>query len=463
MAEKPARSGRAALIRRAMSISVAEGSFATVHAALTGGAFFTGYALWLGADDAALGVLAAVPFLSQVFQLLSAYITERTGKVKGVTLAGGAGSRLLWVFPIALLFIPGLSASVRVTALILFFVVSFGLLFVSYNAWANWMADLIPTRLRGRYFGARNVAVIVVGLVITIAGGVALDRFKGAGFQGEGFAVLFGVGVVAAVASAVLIIKQPVPPAAPIVPGSFWARVRSPLADANFRRALLFFAVWHFSWALPLAFWNVHMLKYLKMSYFQIAVFGAILSLSSALGNQVWGKITDRSGNKPMLAISAVAVGVVPFLWLFPRPGAIGLMWFIAFWSGSSWAGFNLGVFTMPLALAPRAARNYYLAVFGIVTGAVTFAASTLGGGIAQALQSYEWRVGGAVFINYHFLFAVSGLGRFASVLFLRGVREPRAAGVRATISYVGDAVYDRLVAMMQVLPGLARRRRNHG
>lgn len=69
-------------MRRGMRISIIEGAFATVHIGLTGGAFLTGYALMLGAGDVSLGVLAAIPFATQVFQLASAYLTARTGKLK---------------------------------------------------------------------------------------------------------------------------------------------------------------------------------------------------------------------------------------------------------------------------------------------------------------------------------------------------------------------------------------------
>lgn len=436
-----------------------------MHTVLTGGAFITGYALFLGANDALLGILAAVPFLAQAYQLVSAYITERSGKIKAVTVVGGVASRLLWVFPIALLFIPGLSAGARVGLFLAFYTVAYALMFISYNAWTNWMSDLIPARLRGRYFGTRNVAIVIVSMAVTIAGGIALDAFNGAALEREGFATLFGVGVLAAAGAAIFIIKQPILAAHTGNAGAFAAKLRAPLADANFRRVLLFFAAWHFSWALPLAFWNVHQLKYLEMSYFEIGVFNVMISLTSALASRLWGKVADRLGNKPVLLINALAIGFLPLFWLAPRPGAIWPIWLIPFWAGTTWAGFSLTTFTMPLALAPREARNYYIAVFGIVTGAVTFIGSALGGVIAEYAAGYYWTVGGITFINYHMLFIVSAAGRFASVLLLKGVREPKAIPVRTAVAFMGDALFDRLAAVTQIIPAWARlpRRRHNG
>jgi MFS family permease len=466
--KKPASfAKRVSSARRGMRLSAIEGSFATAHAALTGGAFFTGYALFLGANDTLLGILAAVPFLAQAYQLVSAYITERTGKVKAVTVVGGVASRLLWVFPIALLFIPGLAAGARVGLFLAFYAVAYALMFISYNAWTNWMSDLIPARLRGRYFGSRNVAIVIVSLVVTLAAGVALDGFKAASLEREGFATLFGVGVLAAVGAAVFIFKQPILPTKAGDAGAFTAKLRAPLADGNFRRLLLFFATWHFSWALPLAFWTVHQLKYLGMSYFEISLFNVIIGLTSAVGSRLWGKVTDRLGNKPVLIVNALAIGLLPIFWLVPRPGALWPIWLIPFWAGASWAGFSLATFTMPLALAPRETRNYYIAVFGIVTGAITFVGSALGGIIAQYAAGYVWVLGGVTFMNYHMLFVVSAAGRFVSVLFLKGVREPKATPVRAAVAFMGDALYERLTAVTQIIPipawaRLPRRRNNH-
>jgi MFS family permease len=444
-----------------MRISVIEGAFATVHIGLTGGAFLTGYALMLGAGDVSLGIMAAIPFAAQAFQLASAYLTARTGKLKVFAVSGAALGRLSWIFALLLPFLPFAPGPLRVYAFLLFLFVSSAFLMMTYNAWAVWMSDLIPQRLRGRYFGIRNVVVVTVNLVVTVGGGRTLDAFKARGAQAEGFAVLFGVAVGAAAVAGLLLSRQPaIPPAAAPPAEVFWHRVAEPFRNANFRRVLRFFAAWSFSWAIPLAFWNVYMLTYLKMSYFQVALFGGITSLTGAAGNRLWGAVGDRAGNKPVLALCAAAVGLLPLFWLTTRPDFIYPVWAIAVWAGVSWAGVNLVAFTMPLALSPRPSRTYYIAAFGLVTGAATFVASTLGGLMARAAGGYEWVIGGVVFINYHLLFALSSVGRLASVLLLKGLREPRAVGVPTTLAYVGAALHHRLAAARQVFPEWARPRK---
>ncbi len=446
-----------------MRISIAEGAFASVHISLTGGAFLTGYALTLGAGDVSLGVLAAIPFAAQFFQLASAYVDERTSKLKALAVSGSALGRTSWLFAVVLPFLPFAPGPYRMYAFLLFYAISSAFLMITYNAWTVWMSDLIPERLRGRYFGIRNVVVITVNLVVTIAGGRTLDALKERGAETSGFVLLFALAVAAGAVASVFLSRQPAAPERPVPTGAFWRRVREPLADRNFRKALKFFAAWNFSWAIPLAFWNVYMLTYLKMSYFEIALFGGITSLTAAATNRIWGVVGDRAGNKPILAICAVAVGFLPLCWLATRPDFIYPVWAIAVFAGASWGGFNLATFTLPLALSPRPARTYYIAALGIVTGVATFAASTLGGVVAGATSGYEWVVAGVPFINYHLLFVLSALGRLLSVPLLRPLEERRAAGVPTTLAYVGAALHHRLAAASQVFPEWARLRKRNG
>jgi len=448
--------------RRAMRISVVEGAFATVHVSLTGGAFLTGFALMLGADEAALGVLAAIPYLTQVFQLVGAYVGERTGDVKRLAVITASAGRGGWLFALALPFIAFVPPPFRVVALIAFVALSSAFLMMTYNAWTVWMSELIPERLRGRYFGVRNVVLVVVGLVVSIAGGRLLDAFKAAGGEATGFAFIFGTAVACAAVGALLLARQP---AVRLVPArtNVVARAVEPLADRNYRGALLFYVAWHFSWALPLAFWNVYMLEYLGMSYFQIAVFNGITSITAAGGHRAWGKVADRVGNKPVIAICAAGIGFLPLIWLTARPNFIYPIWFIAAWAGATWSGFGLTTFTLPLVLAPRATRNYYVAAFGVITGAATFLAASLGGVIAQALSGESWLVGGVTFINLHLLFLISAAGRFLSLTLLRLVREPRDAGVPAAWTMVRRGVRRRLLLGAHILIDWSWPWRRHG
>ena len=60
--------------RDSLTSLVYEGAYANVFVVLTGGAFLAGMALFLGANDLQIGLLAAAPFLMQFAQVLSPFL-----------------------------------------------------------------------------------------------------------------------------------------------------------------------------------------------------------------------------------------------------------------------------------------------------------------------------------------------------------------------------------------------------
>ena len=81
-----------------------EGAFANVFINFTGGAFITGLALLLGANDFQIGLLASIPFLSQLFQLTSTSVSNRLGgRRKAAIILSAVGRQIWWIVPIIVL------------------------------------------------------------------------------------------------------------------------------------------------------------------------------------------------------------------------------------------------------------------------------------------------------------------------------------------------------------------------
>ena len=75
--QRPIEPGAAltpAVVRRGLRLSIVEGSLSNIHVTVCAGAFLTGFALLLGAGDFELGLIAALPFLGQLFQFVGAYL-----------------------------------------------------------------------------------------------------------------------------------------------------------------------------------------------------------------------------------------------------------------------------------------------------------------------------------------------------------------------------------------------------
>ncbi|MCX6835431.1 MAG: hypothetical protein NTW07_09920, partial [candidate division Zixibacteria bacterium] len=102
----PAKSGTSTL-RTDLRKIVWEGALANIFVVLTSGAFVTGMALTLGANDFEIGLLVALPFLAQAAQPLSSLLPGVNEKRKRITLLGVTLARQTWLLAVPLLFVKG--------------------------------------------------------------------------------------------------------------------------------------------------------------------------------------------------------------------------------------------------------------------------------------------------------------------------------------------------------------------
>jgi F0F1-type ATP synthase membrane subunit c/vacuolar-type H+-ATPase subunit K len=97
--------------------SFGDGIFATMFASLTSGVFLTGFALHLGMDVTAIGLLAAIPYAATLFQLPVSVAIARRGNQKPIALGNAFAGRLLWLLILAAGLLPIISPARRIAAL----------------------------------------------------------------------------------------------------------------------------------------------------------------------------------------------------------------------------------------------------------------------------------------------------------------------------------------------------------
>jgi len=425
-----------------LSPLVWEGAHSNVFIVLTGGAFLTGIALLLGADDFYIGLLASAPFLMQSAQLLSPYLFPKPTRSKskiGLTLAV---SRLLWLAAIPLLFFDG---AWRLPALIAITVVSGLLTMISAPAWITWMAEVVPTALRGRFFSRRNAAIAATTVAATILGSLVLDWTRADAAEEFGFAAILLIAALGGLMAWRSMLRTP----EKIVDDDSIADHRPdlllPLRDPSFRRVLLAFGTWNLSIGISAAFFAPHMLTNLDMGFFQIGLYTCAVALVAILSSGLWGKLIDRFGSKPVLNVCSFGVALIPVFWLFMDGRTLWILIPEAIYSGLLWAGFNLAAFTLPLDRSPKEDRSVYLSVFAAVTGLAFFLASVLAGYLSQVLADWSWTLGGMTYLNYHVLFAVSTLLRLATAGLISAFHEPDEIRLPAMVQLMGYSVLKRV------------------
>ncbi len=427
--------------QQGLRYSIFDGAFASMMGSLAGGVFLMGFALKvLRATPAQVGLLAALPMVANVVQMLGSYIIEKTGRKKRLCTTSVIVSRVLWILvillPLALL---GDLRDDRVAVLVA--IVAVSSLFGSLGnvAWLAWMSDLVPPETRGSYFGRRNMIASFTGMVITVAGGKFLTTWNRHFSDSSpfGYLILFATGLVFGLVSSWFLSRMPETgtPAAREGGGISLASFLHPLQDRNFLSLILFVSVWNFGIQIAGPFYNVYMIDHLKMSFSTIALLATLSTLTTLLMMKVWGPISDRLGNRPIIVVSTWVLIAIPFVWIAARPQAPGSPLFIAFaLSGAFMAGASLSQFNILIKLSPQAGRSIYLALFAAITGLCGAVAPIVGGLLIRKLSPFQLTLLGYRITDLHLLFLLSSAIQLLALVFIIRLREASAATPMAVI-----------------------------
>jgi hypothetical protein len=415
-------------LRRSLRAATAEGFGAELLNACAGPTILAGWALHLGATPLEVGALGALPQLAQLVQLPSAWVTALLGR-RRVAIAAVALSRQA-LLPLALLPVLPLSPEGARGLLVAVCAASAVLGVLGNNAWTAWMGELVPEGLRGRYFGRRTALCTFGGTVAGVAVARFLDLVSSRGAASTALSMLAAGACAIGAATAVAMSRQHDPPGgSPAIP-ALRSALR-PLRDRDARSLLAYQLAWNASVAVGGSFFTFHLLQTLHAGYTVAAVHAAGGALARMLSAPLWGRALDRFGARPVLAACSFAAAGLPLVWLTTSPGFLWPIAVDALVGGVAWSGHGLASFALPLSVAPRRERPFYLATFAMAGGAA-YAFATWGGGtLAAVLPRGLATLGAAHGHGLEVLFALSALGRFASAFLALRIAEEGAGTLR--------------------------------
>lgn len=394
--------------------------------ACTGGAVITGWALYLGCGPLALALLGALPFLAQLMQLPGAWLTTRFGS-RRTALLTVAVSRHVFLPLVALPFLP-LSPEVKRAVLIACAAVHHGAGILCNNAWVTWMGDLVPRRLRGRYFGRRTAISTLAGALALLTAGTFLDGARASERTGQGLAALALAACLLGTLSTALMALKHDPARGPAIAGFRFSRVLQPLRDAAARRFLGYGAVWNGALGLSGPFFTLYLLEDLRLGFTWVALQGAASALSRMVAAPVWGRLIDRVGARPVLRGCTWGLVLSPLLWTLAGPERWWPLALDALLGGVLLSGQGLAAFALPLAVAPARERPFYHAAFSMTGGTAFALASAAAGLLVKALPG-TLLVADRAWSSLHVLFVLAALARAGAALLSRSLVEP--AGTR--------------------------------
>jgi len=387
-------------VNRGLKLVVRDGIASEMMTTLTGGAFLVSLALMMGASNFQIGLIAALPTLANLFQLVAIYLVHRFANRRAITVTSLTFSRLPLIVIASLPFL--FPAEIGVFLLI-------GLLFVHHffgaiagTSWSSWMKDLVPESILGEYFSNRSRVIMIVAVSLSLVTAVGLDYVE-ANLEDDlhvAYSVMFLFAGVVGIYGATLLARTPEPKIYPIKQNLFKLFVR-PIKDHNFRNLLIFHSLWAFAVNLAAPFFTVYMLKMLGFPLSYVIAFTIISQLSNIFFIRIWGRYSDKYSNKTVLRTAAPIYLVAILGWTFTTfPDkhflTIPLLVVIHVFSGIALAGINLALSNIGYKLAPgKQEAIVFLSTRALITAFFSGIAPVIGGLFADffARRQLNWNL----------------------------------------------------------------------
>ena len=352
--ELPALGVRRAHLRSALQRSTLAWMFGVAWLAASSGSHLKIAANLMGFNDLAFGILATVPFLATLGQVLASTMIERTGLVKYQFIHCAVTHRLLWLAAAVVPLVLPIPSALAVVAFLLILTGSWFMNALAAPAWMTWMGMLVPRRVRGRYFANRERLAMFVQVLVVISIGICMDAVFPTPESirpGPGLWIICGILGAGAILGAVDILlfrRVPellVPPASrpgdAVVSKQGEARITAsdtrqatrstswfhrfisePLRDHTFRSYVLYGATMTFS--LTVAGWFFWLNAMDHLGFGSLAtnmLFLVIGPLAGICAARWWGRAIDRWGRRPILFVGTLGsvLCVVPWLLITPE------------------------------------------------------------------------------------------------------------------------------------------------
>lgn len=398
-----------------MRLSKAEGALWALMIGFSE-AYFVADAVRIGASTLQLGLVVTLPlFLGSGGSFLAVAALTRVKRRKTVALTAVSLQSLV-LCSIGVLE----TAGVMTPALLIAAACAFQMMGQAAGiAWSSWFGDLVPAAVRGRYFAERSVLVTVSTSVGLITAGFLLQFLEpgpaaavAGQVSGQGFRVIYGLGVLFRLLSVLMLGKSPEPAFRGVADRATAVRFFTSHRGHVARRLILTGALFYLTVYLASPYFGPYMLTRLNFAYWEYMTATLCAVAFKSLLLPLWGRRIDRRGARSVYILAARMVALVPLPWLIARGFPVVVV--AQCFSGAWWSAYEVSFFSLMLETSTSRARPYLFAMQNFLNG-ISQLLGTLCGATLLGLPGWTMVR----------LFAVSMIGRTAVGLLLSRLVPP--------------------------------------
>lgn len=403
-------------IQRSMSINIFSGMLGMVWAGMTVNYSLALFMEAIGASGVAIGMMMTARLVFISMQIPSALfferLPERLGSRRLYWAAGSASHRAVWflIGALALWTPPG---SWWLPYAVIGLVGLSELLAQSGAAmWFSWMADLIPHKAAGQFWGRRQALVTVGALAGMTLAGYVLDHFRDPATNRTsmpGFCLVFAIGAAFGVSDILLHLAVKEPRRTPMPrEGGIVENLVLPFRQRDFLRFTLAMGGWYAAISMYTPFSLVFLKRDFPVTYSHVAALSIIGSMGAVFTCFFLGKLTDRIGPRSLCAALLACVPLTASSWFFVNASYVTLhlpwigAWHVpqavlcqvpaAFLSGAFFAAMFPCQVRLASLLSGRSGRTMAMAVHWAAVGLIASGGSLLGGAIMDGFNAHPVR-----------------------------------------------------------------------
>lgn len=387
-----------------------------------GEAYLPAFALAVGVGEISAGLLLTLPVLmGALLQLATPYLVQRIGSYSVFTALASLIQGLSFI-PLILGALIGDSSEIVIYGVAALYWAS-GM--ATGPAWNSWMAELIPARIRTKYFARRTSLAQAAVLLSLLAAGASLQLAAQEDNVLLAFAILFSLAGAARLISAYLHTR---PSRGFRIAVHFrWVKMREIMGRINHSheiRLLIFFLSLQVAVHIATPFFTPYMLGELQLSYLQYMTLLAASFVAKIITLPLWGRRGHESNTRKLLWFGSLGVVPISALWLVNQ--SFYYLLGLQIVAGVVWGAYELAVILLVFETLRAEERVALLTIFNLAQALAMAAGSLLGGMMLSTLGSGP--------LGYSIIFALSTVARAIAVILLKWVGQLPASQQRVPL-----------------------------
>lgn len=381
---------------------------------LAGGTFLVALMEALNISDGNIGIIASIGSLAAIAQLGSMKLVAHINKNKlFVCLMVLQKFWLAFIFFIPLF---DIGSNTKKVLLVVSYCIAQICIQIGTPATIDWIASLIPSKLRGRYFSIKDSIAVFVVVSTTLVMGILVDFLKNTNINLV--FIILGIAIAILVFINFISFSKMKEPKTSIVNdkgkelhGALKRREESKysfkkeihirkefviaLKNKNFIKVLTLNCCWMTAFYVASPFNASYQIKDLSLPYTYIMVLSFATSMLRIYLTPKAGKLADKLSMATVLRWSLIAMGGNYFVMSIAVPGnAYFTAALASLFSSLGWIFIGIGMLGIQLEFLDEEKRIVQFALLSVISGCYGFGISFLAGKLINVLQQYPISLG---------------------------------------------------------------------